>query len=152
MLHPKKPASVAFFRNTYVGETEWLRVTITFWMVTRNHYAQSEMITIKKLFFGGNFSEWSLCIVSRFHLNVTCKQPTSLAFFRNTYVDEIEWLRVTITLKAKWLRSKNVFFGNFCEWRALHCESTSFKCYIPRNQHLSSFWETLTLAKVNGYA
>ena len=47
----KKISSVAFFRNIYVGETEWLRVTITFWMVTRNQYDQSEMITVKSLFF-----------------------------------------------------------------------------------------------------
>ena len=30
MLHPKKPASVVFLRNTYVDGIEWLRVTITF--------------------------------------------------------------------------------------------------------------------------
>ena len=42
------------------------------------------------------------------------KKPASVVFLRKSYVGEIEWLRVTITLKAKWLRSKNCFLvGKF---------------------------------------
>ena len=152
MLHPKKPASVVFLRNTYVGEIEWLRVTITFWMVTRNHYAQSEMITIKKLFFCGKFLRMKPLYCQS--LPFKCyMQATNICRIFQKHLHWRDWM-VTRNhyAQSEMITVKNFFLRNFCESRALHCESSSFKCYIPRNQHLSSFWETLTLARLNGYA
>ena len=51
-------------------------------MVTRNHYAQSGMITVKKLIFGEISANESLCIVSRFHLNVTSQETDTFRLFQ----------------------------------------------------------------------
>ena len=99
MSQPKKTNICRLFQN----HLRWRN-----WLVARNNYAQRVMIPVKKLFWGKflrmkDFAFW-VAFIQMLHL----KKPTSVAFFRNTYIDEIEWLRVTITLKVKWLRSKNV--------------------------------------------
>ena len=52
-------------------------------MVTRNHYAESEMITnSQKAVFGEISANESLCIVSRFHLNVTSQETDIFRLFQ----------------------------------------------------------------------
>ena len=68
-------------------------------MVTRNHYAQSEMITVKKLFFGENFANEAFVLWIDFIEMLHPKEPASVVFLRNTFVDEIEWLHVIITFQ-----------------------------------------------------
>ena len=65
------------------------------------------------------------------------KKPTSVSFVRNAYIDEIAWLRVTITFKAKWLRSKAVFVENsanegLCIASRFHLNATSQETNVSR--------------------
>ena len=74
------------------------------------------------------------------------KKPTSVINLRNACVDEFEWLRVTISLKAKWLRSQNVFFleisanEGLCIVSRLHLNVTSQETSICRLFEKHSCW------------
>ena len=108
------------------------------WMVTRNHYAQSEMITVKKRFFRKFLRIEGLCIVSRLHLNVT-SQETSICRLFEKHSCWWDWM-VTRNqyAQSEMITVKSLFFLEISanEGCCLHSSVAS-----QVSQHLSSFQE-----------